>query len=35
MNEITNDYRAGITDPARIVGKVERKPGHARKKIQE
>ena len=33
-NEIIKEYRQGILDPSRVVGKVERKRGSVRQEIE-
>lgn len=35
INEVTEDYRADMLDPERIVGKAERKRGTVRKEIEK
>jgi hypothetical protein len=32
--EVTDEYKRGITDPTRLVGRMERKKGRHRKKIE-
>ena len=34
-NEVTEEYRNGMLDPSRIVGKAERKRGAVRKEIEK
>lgn len=34
INEIRDEYKTGIIDPARIVGKIEMKKGRTRRKIE-
>ena len=34
-NEVTEEYKTGMLDPARTVGKAERKRGTVRKQIEQ